>query len=225
MKIDGRVNEGLFAELLQQIDRAKQGRVRRFLRWEDRQRSLFADLLLRTMLVRAKGLRNANINLHELPNGKPVLLHAPGVHFNLSHSGHWMACIVDDKEVGIDVEQVSDTDLSLSDRFFSRGEHEQIMQAADPVDRFFDYWTLKESYIKFTGAGLSQPLNTFSIQFLGGAEVRVAAGGDLLPGVYFKQYEVEQGYKFAACAAHAGFPAKCEVFTLEAMADALSIRC
>ena len=215
LKINEKIEEQLFAELLRKVDPAKQDRIKGFLFWHDRQRSLFADLLLRTMLIRSSGLRNQDIRFAELPNGKPVLLNDPAVHFNISHSGDWMACIVDDGAVGIDVEKVSDTDLSLSDRFFSRCEHEEIRKAENPVQKFFEYWTLKESYIKFTGTGLSQPLNSFSLKFLANAEVRVEANAGLLAGVYFRQYEIEDGYKAAACAGHGGFPGECVRYRVE----------
>lgn len=218
LKINEKIEEKLFAELLCKVDPAKQGRIKGFLFWQDRQRSLFAELLLRTMLMRSKGFRNHDIRFVEMPNGKPVLLTDPTVHFNISHSGDWMACIVDDGAVGIDVEKINNTDLSLSDRFFSRCEHAEILRSDDPVQKFFEYWTLKESYIKFIGTGLSMPLNSFSMKFLKGGEVRVEANGVLLPGVYFRQYEIEDGYKAAACAVHRAFP-ECVRVTLEEIAD------
>lgn len=217
LKINEKIDDKVFDGLMHKIDPAKQDRIKGFLRWQDRQRSLFAELLLRTMLVRERGFLNSDINFSVLANGKPVLLNHPALHFNLSHSGDWMACVIDNGNVGIDVEQVIDTDLSLSHRFFSRDEHEEILKAFDPGEKFFEYWTLKESYIKFTGTGLSQPLNSFSIRFLGD-EVRVSADGVVMPGVYFKQYEIEQGYKLAACAGHNGFPGECVVYGLEELA-------
>jgi 4'-phosphopantetheinyl transferase len=73
-----------------------------------------------------------------------------------------------------------------------------ILNAESSTDKFFEYWTLKESYIKFVGVGLSMPLNEFCIEFLRD-EIRVA-------DVYLKQYELGAGYKMAVCAGHKDFP-------------------
>lgn len=219
LKINEKIDEKLFAELLRKVDPAKQDRIKGFLFWQDRQRSLFGDLLLRAMLVRIKGFHNKDIRFAELPNGKPMLVNDPTVHFNISHSGDWMACVIDDGAVGIDVEKVNNTDLSLSHRFFSLCEHKDILHSDDPVQKFFEYWTLKESYIKFIGTGLSLPLNSFSITFLANGEVRVEVNGVLLPGVYFRQYQIEDGYKVAACAGHGWFPGECGVYRMEEIVE------
>ena len=41
------------------------------------------------------------------------------------------------------------------------------MPADQQQQRFFDYWTLKESYIKARGEGLAIPLSKFSFVFAG----------------------------------------------------------
>jgi len=88
--------------------------------------------------------------------------------FNLSNTQGMVACAVArGLDVGVDVEYVErrTTPLEIADRFFSshevaalhrlEGEHAQR-------ERFFDYWTLKESYIKARGMGLAIPLGDFS---------------------------------------------------------------
>ena len=48
--------------------------------------------------------------------------------------------------------------------FFSKKESEELfsLPLTQQRNRFFDYWTLKESYIKAWGLGLSIPLKDFS---------------------------------------------------------------
>ena len=167
------------------------------------------------MLLESRSLSNTEIRFITQSHGKPIWPGEPGVHFNTSHAGDWIACVVDEQPVGIDVEQVGPIDLSLSGNFFSEVEHVDIINHENPVERFFDYWTLKESYIKFVGTGLSLPLNAFNIQFLNNGEIGVQASGKLLPGVFCKQYDLEDGYKLAVCAAHNCFPATCTLFSYE----------
>jgi 4'-phosphopantetheinyl transferase len=43
-------------------------------------------------------------------------------------------------------------------------------------DRFFDYWTLKESYIKARGLGLQLPLDQFSFHLGDDVPIRISFG-------------------------------------------------
>jgi 4'-phosphopantetheinyl transferase len=101
------------------------------------------------------------------PDASPL----PKLAFNLAHTRGLIVCLVAlDREIGIDVEhttRASDTDQIL-DRFSPL--EAGTMRALSPEerrDRFFDYWTLKESYIKARGMGLAIPLAQFTFH-LGG---------------------------------------------------------
>ncbi len=48
--------------------------------------------------------------------GKPVLNGKTGIHFNLSHSGTYVAGVFSDEEVGIDVEQIRKGQIVFSVR-------------------------------------------------------------------------------------------------------------
>jgi 4'-phosphopantetheinyl transferase len=92
---------------------------------------------------------------------------APALRFNLTNTDGLVACIVSSRhEVGVDVEPIdrrSET-TSIAHRFFSPSEVRDLF-ALPPEQhhaRFFDYWTLKEAYIKACGMGLAIPLDHFS---------------------------------------------------------------
>ena len=98
-------------------------------------------------------------------NGKPFF-RDKGIFFNLSHSGDFVLCAVSTREVGCDIEQVRGIDLNIARRFFFGSEYDDILSR--PTDRektemFFRYWTLKESFMKATGKGMSLPLDSFSV--------------------------------------------------------------
>jgi 4'-phosphopantetheinyl transferase len=69
-------------------------------------------------------------------------------------------------DIGCDVENMTRSNdvLAIADRYFSPCESKELFSL--PVEqqrnRFFDYWTLKESYIKAWGLGLAIPLKDFS---------------------------------------------------------------
>jgi 4'-phosphopantetheinyl transferase len=101
-------------------------------------------------------------------SGKPALDCAESVlSFNLSHSGDYVVfSFTRDRRVGVDIELHSaDTDcLSLAREYFSTRENRKL--AADPSElqsRFFRYWTLKEAYLKATGAGFSGNLRAIDV--------------------------------------------------------------
>ena len=105
------------------------------------------------------------------PWGKPFFPHWPELSFNLIHSGGFALCGVGDHPLGVDIELVRPRREGLSRRILAAGEQEQLAKAADPVKRLIAFWTLKESYGKYTGTGLlGLPLKdrVFSIDPSGG---------------------------------------------------------
>ena len=54
--------------------------------------------------------------------------------------------------------------MKLANRFFSHQESKALQKIPEDKQKehFFEYWTLKEAYIKACGKGLSIPLDQFS---------------------------------------------------------------
>ena len=65
-------------------------------------------------------------------------------YFNLSHSGGVMMLGISHSPIGVDIEKIRDIDYKKFD-FID----------ADDIEDFFEKWTERESYLKFTGEGLS----------------------------------------------------------------------
>ena len=122
-----------------------------------------AQRLLRVGLERAFGIRSTEIEVERNSFGKPRLRVRPGVHFNIAHCRRAVAVMVADCPVGVDVEAVRRRDAHVADRCFDASEMVRVEAASDPDREFFRYWTLKESYVKALGCGLSYPLR--GVQF------------------------------------------------------------
>ena len=145
-------------------------RGQRFLHAADRERLVLGRVLARTMLSHFTGTppRAWSIVIDE--RGRPELgacpEGTPDLRFNLSHTEGLVACAVTvGREVGVDVEYINRRiTYEVPERFFSAQEVADLR--ALPVDQqdvvFFDYWTLKESYIKARGLGLALPLGQFT---------------------------------------------------------------
>lgn len=163
-----RVNNPSLEELLSPDERA---RKERFLQAKDRQQHVIARALVRTTLSRYADVRPEAWTFATNRYGRPEIA-SPDVgplRFNLSHTKGLVACIVAwDREIGIDVENLErPTDyVELAQRFFAPSEAAVV--AGLPPERqreaFFDFWTLKESYIKARGMGLALPLGDFAFR-------------------------------------------------------------
>jgi 4'-phosphopantetheinyl transferase len=114
-------------------------------------------------------------NEHGRPQIEPGQT-ALDLRFNLSHTAGLIACVVAmGRDVGIDVESTAREApvVTLARRFLSPVEADEV--AALPrglqQERFFAFWTLKESYAKALGQGLSLPLGAFSFRI--GEDIRI----------------------------------------------------
>ena len=110
------------------------------------------------------GVKPLDVELATGPHGKPALAStAPGVHFNVSHSGSWGLVAVARVEVGVDVEQIRPRRASarLTDRFLTDGERRLLQSrlASHTEAAFFMIWSRKEAYLKAVGVGLSVPFS------------------------------------------------------------------
>ncbi|MES2822677.1 MAG: 4'-phosphopantetheinyl transferase superfamily protein [Pseudomonadota bacterium] len=104
-------------------------------------------------------------------NGKPYLTNAPlPIVFNLSHS-HNMAILAVgmDHAVGVDIEITTRrrSQHSIAERYFHPTETATFKQLADTEQckYFFQLWTLKEAFLKATGAGISGGLDKTAFNF------------------------------------------------------------
>lgn len=200
-----------YEDLMIYISSEKQAKIRKFRMYEDVLRALFGDLLVRYAICSRLEISNEEVAFKFNDYGKPYLEGFPGFHFNVSHSGEWVVCVIDSLPVGIDVETIRQIDMGIARRFFSKDEYDDInaKKTCDKVDYFFQLWTLKESYIKARGKGLSIPLDSFTIKIDDDGIGAKDKNDDTK--WFFKQYEICSGYKMAVCSCNDRFPDEIEM--------------
>lgn len=195
------MDRSLFERLLSFVPDGKRSKILRFVHYEDAQRALSACLLSRIVLCQRLDCSNRELSLEAEPYGKPYVSEKMGksVHFNLSHSDQRVVLAVDQNRVGIDIERVKPIGIEIAKRYFTSDEYGDLMnKAVQERDRYFyTLWTLKESYMKADGRGLSIPLDSFSFRIF---DTHIAFESLSAALVYhFKHYALDD-YQMAVCA-------------------------
>lgn len=143
----------------------------RFYFERDRSRYRVTRALVRSVLSRyAPMIAPADWRFEASAYGQPLIANphpeAQRLSFNLTHTHDLIVlAVTQGRAVGVDTENITrGALLDVADRFFAPSECEHLR--ALPIDaqprRFFELWTLKESYIKARGMGLSIPLHKFA---------------------------------------------------------------
>ena len=88
------------------------------------------------------------------PQGKPYFSEGT-LHFSISHTRHHAFCVLSEKNVGLDAEELDrKINLRLADKILSPFEKEQFDRAEDPRLALLRFWVLKEAAAKLSGEGL-----------------------------------------------------------------------
>ena len=157
-------------------------------------------LLRRAAQLYAPGL--AELTLASGEHGKPSFSDAPQLHFSISHSGAYGLCAFSAAPVGLDLQQHRLCQRqALARRFFLPAEQDFLERTS--YAPFFDLWCAKESYLKFTGEGLSGLAAVCTVSPEGGFPS--------VPGVKLHLLPLFAGYSACLCTAA---PAKVCVQTL-----------
>jgi 4'-phosphopantetheinyl transferase len=146
---------------------AERTRAQRYRHDDDRAMFTLGRYMARTLVGRALDVPPSAWPWREGPHGRPEIDDAStDLHFNLSHSAGLVICaLARGRAVGVDVEHLGRRafELTLVNRYCSPSEVADVCdQGKDWRDRFLMYWTLKESYLKARGVGISVPLADIS---------------------------------------------------------------
>ena len=132
-------------------------------------RRLLGEALVRFALKMYWHLPPEDYRIVRGEKGKPFIEGRENVFFNISHSGDYVVCSVSDREIGIDIEKRAKARMEVAGRFFHGEEMAQLkILEGDTQDQlFFNYWSVKECFLKYIGTGLTRSLNSFIVKFTG----------------------------------------------------------
>lgn len=140
----------------------RQQNIQKYRRREDQNRTVWAELLARYLLCNIIPAKWSEIFIERDKNGKPYVKALEYEwKISLSHSGAWVLCSIGRCDNGVDVE-IETADFEEISRYYFSPEEFSTLQAMPLSCRkkaFLCYWTIKESYLKYTGEGLSKDLS------------------------------------------------------------------
>ncbi len=216
VKVPKKINQTTYNRLLTIINEDRKNIINAFLFKEDAYRSLIGDVLVRVVASRQLKIDNNQLSFFQNEYGKPLLRTTADFHFNVSHAGEWVVCTHSNSEVGVDVEYIQPIDLDLAKYYFSENEYRELKEKeeGEQLSYFYDLWTLKESYIKARGKGLSISLKSFSVSV---RNKTISIATDDKKSWYFRQYEIDKSYKLAVCSSVSQFPKRINFVTIECL--------
>lgn len=151
-------------------------RAERFHFDRDRRRFILGRGFLRAILGRYLACKPDQLQFRYGAYGKPYLSaewQSCAIQFNLSHADELaLFALTSKREIGIDVEIVQPVPQleAIAARFFSKNEYASILSLPEKLrtERFYQFWTCKEAFIKALGNGLSHPLDQFEVSLVPG---------------------------------------------------------
>ena len=209
-------------ELLKFLPESSHEKLERITNPDNYARSILGELLARYSIGLFAGIRNSDIHFNVAEKGKPHLQGYPDIHFNITHSGEMVACAVANSEIGIDIEHFRKVNFRVAERFFSPSEIKDLLKL-DESERqfhFFTLWTIKESFLKAIGSGLTRNLNSFTV--VRTSEGFALNGDNLSESFSVKIYLLSGIYHLAVCCKEPLFPDEVQLVSLSEILESLA---
>jgi 4'-phosphopantetheinyl transferase len=192
-----RIQDGeLLSRYVDLLSADEHQRRQRFHFSADRHRYLVTRALVRTTLSHYRPAVAPDAwRFRNNAYGRPFLanLGPETIEFNVAHSGDLIAVAIGNaRMIGFDIEVFSEQPppVEIASRYFAKPEAEILvcLSAEERAARFLEIWTLKESFIKACGKGMSIPLHKFSFDLATRGAIFFAADTDIGPDAIGKEF-------------------------------------
>ena len=192
-------------KLLSLLPQSRLDRALKYKKSNDRIRSLSAALTALTLVsdYTSSSINDVELVLNDMQppyaivNGEKYFL-------SISHSGKYVAVMVDDAPCGIDVEEMIHRELYLKSVIHHLHKNEigdlsQKSRTEEKYDCFFFLWTMKEAYVKLLGKGLSYNFSDFFVS-RSGEEIFIIDNSNKVEGIACRTYSNSGHYfSFISC--------------------------
>jgi phosphopantetheinyl transferase len=150
-----------FPKLIEKCQRKEKEKIKKYYHDRDRNASLIGQLMIQ------KGIQVlfdtlGPVEIHRNDQDRPFVKQF-NCDFNLSHHGDYVVfAISKQNRIGIDITKIGNNPLNAFTSIFSEREWYWIYAHEDHQKRFSCLWALKESYVKYTGEGITVDLSLIS---------------------------------------------------------------
>ncbi len=144
-------NESEVKGLLESLPEKVRAEITRYKVFKDQKLRLAARLIIRRYLL----VNSYNVGLERWERGKenkPFIKGGPC--FNISHSGSLVVVSFGKSDVGIDLEEEKQMDMTSLSEYFHPEELEYIGTPPIDLSRFYKLWVRKEAFLKALGKGV-----------------------------------------------------------------------
>ena len=135
-------------------------------------------------------LKETSMEIFREEKGKPVFTELP-LSFSVSHTGDLWVCLISegDSPVGVDVQNIRKARMErIMEWYFTEDEISYV--SGEGENAFFQIWTRKEAYAKYTGKGLNKEL----------AKVSTLNNDEVI----FIDFDIRAGVKGSCCVKEKG---------------------
>jgi len=211
--------DAFYQDIKLKLPKALLSKIENFKYSADKQRSLIGHLIVRWFYAKELKIDPFRLEFDYNEHKKPFLKSYPKAHFNISHSGDFVLVAFSDCQVGVDIEKNKGNRLKVAKRFFTQEELDDLFAISaekQQIDYFYQLWTLKESYMKAIGKGISMSLNSFSFKKYY-TDFRLRYSKEDM-GFQFTAYTPHPEYACALCSKYISKP-KLEELSISTLAD------
>ena len=136
------------------INIEKRTKIDKLVNKKDKYRSIIGEILLSKLID-----NYTELLFKTNKNGKPYIINK-NIYYNISHSNDFIICAISNKEIGIDIEKIKTVNLNIINKFATDKEKKYILSNKDKaLERLYQIYTLKESYIKCLGDNMTKLLD------------------------------------------------------------------
>lgn len=160
-----KMSDELFNKELAALPLMRRKEILKKAKINDQKLSLAGVMLAKKYLSKLYGISPDKLIFARGEHGKPYVTNIPA-HFSISHSGKYTALAVSDRPIGIDLEIIREFSAITAHKLFNESELKYIAGTSAARRKsvmqqcFFEIWTAKEAYLKYTGEGLSGGINS-----------------------------------------------------------------
>ena len=128
----------------------KKHRIDKLRQRSDRIRSVTGDYLMRYLVSQKICISPESVQIYTEPSGRPAIKNSE-LKVSLSHSGDYVVCACATRNVGVDIEQITQYDDDVAAVSCTENELKYINKNDYKAACFTLLWTLKEAYGKCVG--------------------------------------------------------------------------